>query len=156
MNVTFRIGAAVLALAAIVGFATPGFAKNYIVKELNHGPNGAPDVFQPELLKIEPGDSVTFEATDGGHDARSINNAIPAGAQPFHCGTGKTCTITFAVPGAYAYKCQPHLSFGMVGLIIVGKPVNLGTLSFSGLPRRARDKLTALAAQAKSTEGSSP
>jgi len=152
----FGIGAAVMALGAIVGFTTPSFAKNYIVKELNHGPTGAPDVFQPELLRLAPGDSVTFEATDGSHDARSIANAIPAGAQPFRCGIGKTCTITFTVPGAYAYKCQPHLSFGMVGLIVVGQPVNLGELSFSGLPRRARDKLTALAARARNPDGPSP
>lgn len=146
----FGIAVAAIALAGIAGYATPSFAQNYVVKELNHGPNGNPDVFSPALVKINPGDSVTFEPTDPGHMAMSINNDIPAGAKPFQCAVNKKCTFTFTVPGAYAYKCMPHLSFGMVGMIVVGKPTNLDKLSFAGMARRAHDRLAALAAQAKS------
>lgn len=150
MQKIFRVGVGVLPLVFVALFSSPSFAKNYVVKELNHGPNGQPDVFLPELLRIEPGDSVTFQADDSGHDVRSLMNDIPAGAKPFSGPISKTFTVTFTVPGVYAYKCQPHLSFGMVGMIVVGKPTNIDKLDFSGLPRRAHDKLVALAAKVRS------
>jgi pseudoazurin len=151
MKALFGIAVAAIALAGIVGAATPSYAQNYVVKELNVGPNGNPDQFSPDFLKIQPGDSVTFQADDSGHDVMSLFNGIPAGAQPFQGQVGKSFTVTFTVPGAYVYKCQPHLSFGMVGMIVVGQPTNLDKLSFAGLPRRAHDRLEALVAQARST-----
>ena len=150
MKTMFGIAVAAVALAGILGSAAPRHAQNYIVKELNVGPSGNPDQFSPDFLKIQPGDSVTFQADDSGHDVMSMYNDIPAGAQPFQGQVGKTFTVTFTVPGVYAYKCQPHLSFGMVGMIVVGQPANVDKLSFAGLPRRAHDRLEALAAQAKS------
>ncbi len=155
MKFVLGFAAAAVALSGIVTFATPSFAKDYVVKELNHGPNGNPDMFSPDFLRIKPGDSVTFKAVDKGHDAVSIRGDIPAGAKPFRVPMNKTKTITFTVPGVYAYKCQPHQSFGMVGMIVVGKPTNLAKLSFSGLARRAHNRLATLAMQAKKIETAS-
>ena len=152
MKFAFGITMAAVALAGLMGFATPSFAKNYVVKELNYGPNGNPDEFSPDFLQIEPGDKVTFEDTDQGHDAVSLKGDIPVGAKPFKVPMTKTASVTFTVPGVYAYKCQPHLSFGMVGVIIVGHPATLNKLSFAGLPRRAHDRLVALAARADKVE----
>jgi len=149
MTKIFGIAVAAVALMGLAGFATPSFAQDHVVKELNHGPNGKPDVFEPALVKINPGDSVTFEPTDPGHMAMSINKDIPAGAKPFNCAVNKKCTVTFTVPGVYAYKCMPHMSFGMVGMIVVGQPTNIDKLNFSGIPRRAHDRLVAMAAQVK-------
>lgn len=154
MRTTLGIAIAVVALFGIAGSAMPSFAETYIVKELNVGPNGEPDVFLPDLLRIQPGDSVTFQANDSGHDVRSIENDIPAGAQPFQGPINKTFTVIFTIPGVYAYKCQPHLSFGMVGMIVVGEPTNLNQLSFEGLPRRAHDRLVSLAAQVRNSSQS--
>lgn len=152
MKLAFGVAVAAVALVSLTGFATPSFAKSYVVKELNYGPHGNPDEFSPDFLKIKPGDTVTFEDTDQGHDAVSIRGDIPAGAKPFKVPMNKTATVTFTVPGAYAYKCQPHVSFGMVGMIVVGHPATLNKLSFADLPRRAHDRLAALAAHAEKVE----
>jgi len=152
MKFAFGITMAAVAVAGLTGFATPSFAKNYVVKELNHAPNGKPDQFSPAFLHIKPGDTVTFQATDQGHDAVSLRGDIPAGAKPFKVPMNKTASVTFTVPGVYAYKCQPHASFGMAGMILVGHPATLNKLSFAGLPRRAHDRLVALAARADKVE----
>lgn len=46
-------------------------AANYVVKELNNGTGGT-FVFNPAYLQVQPGDSVTFEATDQGHRCRTV------------------------------------------------------------------------------------
>ena len=152
----FVLGVAIVtvALGSVAGFSAPSFAKDYVVQELDHGPYGNPDMFSPDFLHIQPGDSITFQATDKGHNAVSIKGDIPAGAKPFLMPTSKTVTCTFAVPGVYAYTCQPHTSFGMVGLIVVGRPVNLDKLSFEGLPKHARERFETLVAQAKKSAAS--
>ena len=51
---------------------------------------------------------------------------LPDGAEPFRGEPDEDLTVTFAVPGIYGYKCAPHYStYGMVGLVFVGDPVNL-------------------------------
>lgn len=54
---------------------------------------------------------------------------IPEGAASFHSGmlgltAGTQFSHRFDVEGVYDYFCQPHYSFGMVGRIIVGSPVD--------------------------------
>jgi pseudoazurin len=90
---------------------------------LNHG-NGGMMEFDPALLRIAPGDTVRFVATDKGHNAQSIDGMIPSGARPFSGPTGTDFTVTLSVPGVYGYRCTPHGTLGMVGLIVVGQPTN--------------------------------
>jgi pseudoazurin len=113
------------ALVAGVLFAagTAGAAE-VEVKMLNKGAAG-PMVFEPAMVKIAPGDSVHFVATDKGHDVASIAGMIPDGAQPFEGKISQDLTVTFTVPGVYGYKCKPHYALGMVGVVVVGDPVNL-------------------------------
>jgi pseudoazurin len=114
-----------LAFAAIaVLAATVVQAAEVEVKMLNKGAEGAM-VFEPALVKIAPGDTVHFVAVDKGHDVLSIDGMIPEGATPFVGELNEDLTVTFTVPGVYGYKCKPHYGMGMVGLVIVGDPVNL-------------------------------
>jgi pseudoazurin len=94
------------------------------VKMLNHGAGGA-FVFEPNLVRIQPGDSVHFVATDKGHDAASIDGMLPEGAKPFAGKISQDITVKFDVPGAYGVKCKPHYAMGMVALVVVGTPTNL-------------------------------
>src|SRR5262245_57706486 len=57
--------------AAIAAFAGAGAANaaEIEVKMLNKGTDGGVMVFEPAFVKIEPGDSVKFVATDKGHNA---------------------------------------------------------------------------------------
>jgi len=78
-----------IALAATCFVAFAVRADELQVKELNRGPTGF-FVFDPELVRIKPGDTVDFIASDKGHDVHSVNGMIPDGAQPID---GKTTRI---------------------------------------------------------------
>ncbi|HVC29242.1 MAG TPA: pseudoazurin [Gammaproteobacteria bacterium] len=96
-------------------------AANFVVKELNTGPGGT-FVFDPMYLHAQPGDTVTFEATDAGHNSNSV--FLPAGAKSWKSEVSKPLTITLSQPGVYIYQCDPHYLFGMVGVIQVGAAVD--------------------------------
>jgi pseudoazurin len=103
-------------------FAVNAYAKDYAVQELNNGPGGT-FIFSPSFVQIQPGDTVTFTPTDQGHNSESV--FAPAGATPWKTDVSQTATITFSKPGVYIYQCTPHNLFGMIGVIVVGSPVNL-------------------------------
>ena len=46
-------------------------AESYEVQMLNTGPDGVM-VFEPAVLSVNPGDSVTFKATNPGHKLQSL------------------------------------------------------------------------------------
>ena len=110
----------VAVLAMLAGAAT---AAEIEVKMLNKGAEGAM-VFEPALLKIAPGDTVKFVATDKTHNAESIAGMMPEGAVPFKGKTNQDVTVTLDKPGVYGIKCLPHYGMGMVGLVVVGEPSN--------------------------------
>ncbi|MCM5557849.1 pseudoazurin [Pleomorphomonas sp. JP5] len=110
-----------LATAALALAILPATAADVQVKMLNKGAKGMM-VFEPDLVKVEPGDTVTFVATDPGHDAQSVPGMLPEGAQPFEGKIGKDLTVTFTEPGVYGVKCKPHYVMGMVGVVVVGDP----------------------------------
>ncbi len=102
---------------------SPAQAADHEVRMVNAGPDHAMQ-FDPQLLKVAPGDTVHFIAVNKGHNAESISGMTPDGAQPFAGKIGEDLTVTLTVPGVYGYRCEPHGSMGMVGLIVVGSPVN--------------------------------
>jgi pseudoazurin len=99
-------------------------AANVDVKVLNKGSEGGMMVFEPALVRVAPGDSVTFIATDKGHNVESIPGMAPEGATSFTSKMNEDVVITFDKPGVYGVRCKPHYAMGMVGLIVVGAPVN--------------------------------
>ena len=68
--------------AVLMSVAGVAMAAEIEVKMLNKGAEGLM-VFEPALVKIEPGDTVKFVATDKGHNAETIKGMLPAGAAPF-------------------------------------------------------------------------
>lgn len=124
-------------------------AAEFEVHMLNMGADGQTMVFEPAMLKIAPGDTVTFVPVDKGHNAEMIPKLLPAGAAAFKGSIGQEFSVTFDVGGAYAYKCLPHFAMGMIGLIVVGDaPANIDDLKQAKMPRKARAALDALIAQA--------
>jgi pseudoazurin len=113
------IGKILIGAVLLGAVAAPASAKGHIVKMLNKG-NGRTMVFSPELVRIAPGDTVTFVATDKGHNAEIISTMIPAGAAPFKGKINQELSVKFTRPGTYGFKCLPHYGMGMVGVIIVG------------------------------------
>lgn len=112
--------------AALAGLLLAGVAQaaDHQVQMLNKGEKGAM-VFEPDFIVAAPGDTVTFVPTDKSHDAASIKDMIPEGAEPFKGKMNQGFTVTLDKEGVYGIKCTPHYAMGMVALVIVGKPVNL-------------------------------
>jgi pseudoazurin len=95
------------------------YGANHSVKMLNQGPTGVM-VFEPAYLKINIGDSVTFESTDAAHNSASIPGMIPSSASSWNGGLSQDITVMFDVAGIYGYQCTPHSMMAMVGVIQVG------------------------------------
>ena len=119
MRKAITVGA-VIALLTLSGAAA---AAEIEVKMLDKGTDGVM-VFEPALVKIEPGDSVKFIASSKGHNAETIKGMLPDGATPFVGKINQEIAVTFDKPGVYGVKCLPHYAMGMVALVVVGAPVN--------------------------------
>lgn len=115
MTITHMIIGLALALSPVAASAA-----DFEVRMLNEGPDGKTMVFEPALLKVAPGDTVTFVPTDRGHNSTSMEAMIPAGAAGWDGAISEAVTVTFTVEGTYGYICEPHYGLGMVGLILVG------------------------------------
>ena len=104
--------------------------------------------FEPAFLKIAPGDTVTFIATDKAHNSEAIPNMIPEGAETWKGKINEEITVTFNQEGVYGYKCQPHFALGMVGLIQVGESTpSLESAQAVNLPGRAKTRMAELFAE---------
>lgn len=88
--------------------------------------------FDPLVVKIQPGDQVSWSKM-GGHlvntkftSADGVTEYVPDGAEGFMSQMGANFTTDpLTVEGVYLYKCDPHWGAGMGGAIIVGEPTNL-------------------------------
>ena len=101
---------------------TQSYAAEYEVKMLNANEEGNM-VFEPSVLKVDVGDTVTFIPSDPVHD--SISVLTPPGGNSWHGKRDQKISVTINKEGIYIYKCAPHYYYGMVGVIHAGKPVNL-------------------------------
>jgi len=104
---------------ALLLASTGSFAEEFEVQMLNQGTDGVM-VFEPSVLQIQVGDSVTFTPTNPGHNSASMAGMIPEGAESWDTGMSQSMTITFTEEGTYVYQCTPHLMMAMVGVITVG------------------------------------
>ena len=132
-----RIVPIIVGAALAMALVSPAAAKDLQVKMLNKGAHGAM-VFEPALVKIAPGDTVTFVATDKGHNAEIISTMLPAGAAPFKGKMNQNLTVKFGKPGVYGYKCLPHYGMGMVGAVIVGSATNGAQAKAASHPGKAK------------------
>jgi pseudoazurin len=134
--------ASALALTAIMA-PLSAQAAEHEVKMLNKGAAGIM-VFEPAVVTIAPGDTVHFVAADKGHNVESIEGMLPDGAQPFKSEMNHDLTVTFDQPGVYGIKCKPHYGMGMIGLVVVGEPVNKAQAAAIEQKGKAKQKFTTL------------
>lgn len=134
-------------LASIISLFALLIGANTVAAE-SHTINAEARRFVADILYVQPGDSVGWINMTS-HNSVSIDGLIPEGAEPWRSDLGQNLQLTLEVEGVYAYVCEPHLGFGMVGLIIVGEPVNLeavreAALKLEGPYRRILGKLKML------------
>ena len=95
-------------------------AQTIEVKMLNRSPTSNDVmVFDPPLIKICPGDSVEWIATDIGHNSASLKG--PQNGETWQGSINENIKVTFNTEGTYFYQCTPHIYIGMAGVVIVGK-----------------------------------
>ncbi|MEM6340528.1 MAG: pseudoazurin [Pseudomonadota bacterium] len=112
------------AAAGLVAAGQPRLARaatSHTVQMLNVHPEEKRlrQIFLPRIQVIEAGDTVVFEPADRGHNSASIEDMIPEGQEGWDGAINKEVSATLEQPGFYGYKCTPHVSIGMVGLIVV-------------------------------------
>ena len=108
-------------LGLLLVMATSAFAESRTVEMWNKDPEDKKRkmVFSEEIVAIEAGESVTWLATDKGHNVEMIDG--PDGYKlPKKSKISKDVTITFDQEGVYVYVCTPHASMGMMGIVVVG------------------------------------
>ncbi len=132
----FRMIASGFALS--VAMTGTAFAENFDVQMLNSGDAGNM-IFEPAFLRIAPGDTVTFLATDRGHNVQSIPEMTPEGAEGFEGRINEEIVVTFDIEGFYGVMCKPHYAMGMVMTIAVGDDVQAPDSFLEGrIPRGAK------------------
>jgi len=97
-------------------------AEEYVVLGIDNR-NYQSMFFEPDFLRIEPGDSVTFVVTNFDHLPRSV--FVPDGAAHWEAEPGKSVTVTLREEGIYIFECFYHAVMGMAGVVLVGQPVNI-------------------------------
>lgn len=97
--------------------------------------------YDPVVLKINPGDTVSWTNMSG-HNVHFEKGNIPEGAEPWQSPLGDNVNRTFDKEGLYLYKCDPHFALGMVGALIVGTPDNVAQVeqNAQGMYKRALAK----------------
>ena len=131
-----------LALAVILT-SSPVLAEVHYVRMLDEGEKGRM-VYEPDFLRIQPGDSVKFLATDPSHNAYLIKEFMPEGAEHWKGGIDEEIEVTLTVAGHYGVKCSPHYQMGMVMLITVGDaPLSEVELP-PEIPRRSMERFEAI------------
>ena len=128
-------------------------AAEHEIKMLNFSESG-PMVFQPGFLRVEPGDTVIFKPVDLAHNTETVSNMIPVGGQEWLGNINEEVRVTLTTEGVYVYQCTPHLILGMVGVIQVGKPLNLkevieasSNMTFAVNPERLSNYLAQITPQ---------
>ncbi len=111
-----------LVLMTLILISPLAWSAEHKVKMLNQGEDGSM-VFEPGYLQVEPGDTVTFVPVDQSHNTHSALS--PDGGESWKGSINEKVSVTLNTEGVYIYKCLPHLSLGMVGVIQVGEATNL-------------------------------
>ncbi|TMD46340.1 MAG: hypothetical protein E6I86_12865 [Chloroflexi bacterium] len=107
------------------------------------------DRFEPFLLEIAPGGTVTFTNEDA--DAHTVVS-MPTDPVDFKLlvEPGKSAKVTFSQPGIYGYYCDAHSSYDRTtGLIKANKGADAYPISMYGIILVAGDALPLSAGKAK-------
>lgn len=112
-KVTMKIIKFITLLLASNFFLASSFAAEHVV-------NAQARIFKPDIVYIELGDNVNFNNMTS-HNA--VSYIKPEGSAGFgekgHM-PGGSLKILPEKEGIYGYVCEPHIGFGMIGVIVVG------------------------------------
>jgi pseudoazurin len=136
----------------VIFTSSNAFAAEHVIKMLNDDGKGNALTFSPDFLQVAVGDTIKIEPTDPGHNAETIPEIWPKGAPQVHGELGKEVTFTVDKDGVYGIKCLPHFAFGMMALIVAGKPVNADEVDGFQPPAMAKTRFDALKAKLEAVQ----
>ena len=93
-----------------------------VTVEVGTNANGGSFGFGPAAVQVDPGTTVTFEWVSNTHNVLVENQPSEAGwsGEEGINNEGYSYSHTFETEGVYTYYCNPHLSMGMKGAVVVG------------------------------------
>lgn len=135
----------------IAALATPTLAQElpteYTLEMWNADPNDRSRkmVFSEDVITVAPGASVTWLATDKGHNVEFIDGPDGVELDP-KSKLNSDVTLTFDEPGVYVYVCTPHATMGMIGIVVVGEatPEAIAAVEDAKLRGASKKKFEAL------------
>jgi pseudoazurin len=143
----FRILTMIAALAVAAPMLAQELPTEYTLEMWNKDPSDKTRkmVFSEEVIRVAPGATVTWLATDKGHNVEFVDG--PDGVElAAKSKVGADATVTFTEPGVYVYVCTPHASMGMIGIVIVGDatPEAVAMISDAKMNGQSKKKFEAL------------
>lgn len=146
----------IMPLIALFAFAAPVIAQELPMEYTAEMWNADPEdkarkmVFSDEVIKVAPGATITWLATNKGHNVEFIDG--PDGVElPAKSKLGVDATVTLTEPGVYVYVCSPHVAMGMIAIVVVGEatPEQIAMAADAKLRGKSAVKLEELLGQAQ-------
>lgn len=78
--------------------------------------------FEPNFLMLSTGDELTFLNSTAEHTVHTVKELWPDGVKHVKIANKKEVTVSFDQEGYYGFRCQRHGRYGMVMLVVVGRP----------------------------------
>lgn len=110
------------ALSSVI-YAASTSAADIQIKMLDSSSTEGKLAFEPSFVKADINDTIVFSPVNKGHNSHSL--FVPSGAPPWKSAFDKEFRVKLEKEGVYLFACDAHKEMGMVGVIQVGKAVNL-------------------------------
>lgn len=116
-------GTQIITALGLAIYATFANAADIQVRMLDISKTEGLVAFEPTFTKANVNDTIVFVSANPGHNSHSL--LVPDGAQDWQSRFDRDFQVTLDKEGVYIYACDAHKDMGMIGVVQVGKAVNL-------------------------------
>lgn len=96
--------------------------------------------FEPDLLQLSPGDELVFLNSRADHTVHTVPELWPEGVAKVALAHKPEARVVFEREGVYGFRCRRHGQYGMVMLVVVGRPKSLESLGETIQDMRAKPR----------------
>ena len=82
--------------------------------------NAEARVFNPAIVYVQPGDTVHWQNMTSHNSVAYLTPDGVEGWGEHGKLPGSSLAVKMDKPGIFGYACEPHVGFGMVGVVVVG------------------------------------
>lgn len=113
----------IIAALSLALCSLPAGAADIEIRMLDKSGTGGMLAFEPDFVKANVNDTLVFVPVGRGHNSSSL--LVPSRADSWKAPFDKEFRVKLKKQGVYLYACDSHKVMGMVGVVQVGKAVNL-------------------------------